>query len=269
MKLKPFILYGLSVAVLSGCAGLNEKNDQLSRQVADLRTSIKEANAKLEDLNNKFLLLQEKVEASRADAGKALAPQASSIPAPVPVSPPEGLKVVSLGDEPKAAPEVKAPVRAKEGTGVVPASFTKPPAAPPEKPKGAQSPDALYNHGQDLFLSGKYEEARGAFLSLVKSYPDHTLADNALYWVGESYYTEKDFDRAVARFKEVSDRYPEENKAPDALFKEGLSYMEMDNPGKAKESFDKLVKRYPDSEAADKAKKTLEKLSGAKKEGTR
>ena len=56
----------------------------------ELQRSLDETNARLEDLDNKFILLLEKVESTRASVKKIEG---------VPSSPPEGLSVVSLGAE--------------------------------------------------------------------------------------------------------------------------------------------------------------------------
>lgn len=242
-KVKGAFYLAISLSLITGCAAGGKRIDEAEKEIVSLRQQLNEANSKIGDLNNKFMLLHEKVDASRA--GEM-----------VPEEPPEGLRVVNLGEV-----EAVKPVEAK------------PKKAPSEveKPgrKAAETPEAMYSMGQDLFISGRYEEARKALLKLVKAAPVHPLADNALYWVAESYYSEKEFEKAASRFKEVAERYPQENKAPDALLKAGYSYAEMNEGEKALSFFDELIKRYPDSEAAFKAKKTLEKLSGEKKEGQR
>lgn len=273
MKLKPFILFSLTAVCLSGCAGLNEKEKaEMSRQILDLRASLDDTNVKIQELNNKFFLLHEKVESTRASVERLSA---------VPATPPEGLKVVALGDAgPKRAGDeivIKAPgaekikeaEKVEDREAAVKAVKTAPaPAAAPTLIPDANTREAAYSRGQELFTSGRYKEARKVFMGLVRDHPKGRLADNALYWVGESYYTEKDFERAISTFKEVVDKYPGENKAPDALLKTGLAYLEINRRDKAKKSLEAVLKRYPDTEAAEKAKKTLEKISGVK-EGSR
>jgi len=117
--------------------------------------------------------------------------------------------------------------------------------------------EPMYNRGQDLFMAGRYEEARQVFTSFIKAYPRHSLSDNALYWIGEAYYTEKDFEKALEKFAEVSDKYPEENKTPDALLKAGLSLKEMGRSEQANAYFERLLSKYPSSNAAAMARKAL------------
>lgn len=247
MKHKTILTLSVLAFVVTGCAGMNEQQksiDKLSLQVADLQASLEQTNSKADDLGNKFILLQEKIDASRADIDKL------SAAAAVPSHPPEGLTVVPLAEE-----ELKYnPGPGQKGHTM-------------KKETGGASAEVLYNKGQDLFLSGRYEEARGAFNAFLKAYPRHGLSDNALYWVGESYYAEKNFARALEKFREIADKYPGENKAPDALLKAGFSHMEMNEGDRARAVLEKVVAMYPGTDAASKAKKALE--SALTKEGTR
>ncbi|HEY4707194.1 MAG TPA: tol-pal system protein YbgF [Thermodesulfobacteriota bacterium] len=227
-------------AALTGCAGMKEQQkaiDQLNVQVSDLKTSLGSANSRIDDLGNRLTLLHEKTEASRAEIEK-LAAQA------VPAAPPEGLKVVPLAEEPAL----------KYNPGPMQRSHTVKETMLP-----AQD---MYNKGQDLFMAGRYGEAREAFAAFLKAYPRHSLSDNALYWMGEAYYTEKDFEKALEKFAETADKYPEENKTPDALLKAGFSNVEMNRPGKAREYFERLLSGYPSSGAAAKARGAIEGLKG-------
>lgn len=246
MKRKTYIVLAVLALSVTGCAGMKEQQqsiDRLKLQSTELKGSLDETRARLDDLGNKFVLLQEKLEASRAELEKLHAG------AP-PVEAPQGLAVVPLGEETpryNPGPDQKAHTLKKE--------------------TGQASPETMYNKGQDLFLSGRYEEARAAFSSFLKAYPRHSLSDNALYWIGESHYAEKDFSKALERFVEVTDKYSGENKAPDALLKAGLSHMEMNQGDAAMAIFIKLIARHPGTDAASKARKAMED-AGAK-EGTR
>lgn len=245
MRKTSIVLAILALAV-TGCAGMSEQRqsiDKLNLQTAELKGSLDETRARLDDLGNKFILLQEKLDAQSAEIEKL---HSSSAPA----VPPEGLAVVPLGEEtPKynPGPGQKAHTEKVE--------------------KGEASPEAMYKKGQDLFISGRHEEARGAFAAFLKAYPRHSLSDNALYWIGESHYAAKDFQKALESFNEITDKYPGENKAPDALLKAGLSHMEMNQGDKARALFEKLIARHPGTDAALKARKAMD--GAGVKEGTR
>lgn len=240
-------------ASLIGCAGVNDKNDLMARRVGELKASLSETNSRVDDLNNKFMLLLEKVEASKNDIEKLNAVSPSA---------PEGLKVVSLGDEAEHKKAVDADAKKEEKPE---APVKAPSSLKTGKAAKAETPEALYGRGQDLVMAGRFEEARGVFRGLVKGFPASDLADNALYWEGETYYSEKDFYKAADKFMEVPKKYPAGNKAPDAFLKAAFSYLEINNDSMAKEILERLVKAYPGSEAADRAKKTMERLTDGKK----
>lgn len=302
--IKYIVLVSMAAALVSGCAGVNEKDkviQGLSDRITSLQSSVNETGARVEELSARVSLINEKTDA----VGRAVE-RLSSMPS----VPPQGLAVVRLGedqggkdDAPGAvvltngAEQMKAPAGAP-GPDAVKTESVKPSVAavqqyaPPQKAgqkagksapvekkektgpkaydalKGADA-QSLYDKGYELYTGGRYEDARKVFTSFVKSYPDHHLADNALYWIGESYYSEKDFESAAAKFSEVFNIYPWSNKAPDALLKAGYSYIEMKTLEKAVEALEYVVKRYPDTEAATMAQKALKGLSGAKKEGAR
>jgi len=236
--------------LFTGCAGMQEQRlavDKLKLQTAELKFSLDETRARLDDLGNRFVLLQEKLDASRAEIDRL---HASAVPA----APPQGLAVVPLTEEAQ-----------KETPKYNPGPSQK--AHTVQKESDDVQPEAMYNKGQDLFIAGRYEEARGAFNAFLKAFPSHSLSDNALYWIGESYYAEKDFPKALEKFNELADKYPGENKAPDALLKAGLSYMEMNQGDKARGVLEKLIARHPGTDAASRARKAV--ADAGAKEGTR
>ncbi|MBI5562531.1 MAG: tol-pal system protein YbgF [Deltaproteobacteria bacterium] len=254
-------------ASLGGCAAMEEHEKtlaDLNRQVADLKAQQTASAARMDELDNRFHLLQEKLQSAQA-ARPAEAAQAM---------PPEGLKVVSLGVDDKTggkAADKTAARRSDDGAAVAAGQGSDKievedlAAGTAAQAQAEPGPDALYARGQDLFMAGRYAEAREAFGRLAELYPKHGLADNALYWTGETHYSEKSFQKALDVFLDAVERYPKGNKAPDSMLKAGFSYMEVNNPERARETLSALLARYPDSEAAVRAKKTLSRLGGAKK----
>ena len=125
------------------------------------------------------------------------------------------------------------------------------------------TPEELYTKAQELFLAGRYRDARVVFSELATTYPAHELTDNALYWLGETYYTEQNYAKALKVFKSIVENYPKTNKAPDAMLKWGYSLIEMEKTEQARGVLERLIKSYPHSEAAHKARDKLEKLKGS------
>ncbi|TAN60137.1 tol-pal system protein YbgF [bacterium] len=282
-RLKLFALIA-ALSLASGCASFVEKeeHDRLSTKVDALRQSAEESKTKQDELGNKFMLLYEKMEAARVKMESMN---------PAKAEPPDGLKVIKLADGATAGEQAKKaePAQIKEEKEVKEVKEEKAALPPPQnvikaevgdkqekaevapeaepqskkKPAPPVTPDTLYSRGQDLFMAGKYAEARKVFGELARKFAVSDLADNALYWIGESYYTEKDFVKAISKFNEAVNKYPSGNKAPDSLLKVGFAYIEMNNTEKAKEALLAVVRRYPDSEAAVTAEKALGKLSSS------
>ncbi len=251
MKKFKIIILCASILFFYGCAGMHgsDRIDGLNDKIATLSASLDSTNAKIEDLNNKILLLNDKIETMK---------QKSAGPPPVSAAPipPQGLKVVSLGqgDEKPAGQALKT---------------TAPHLPVPPMPVVNGNPQDLYKRGRDLFLSGKYAASRAVFLTFLKEFPKDPLDNNARYWIGESYYSEGAYEKALKFFEEVVEKYPGDYKAPACLLKAGFSYYELNNIEKARESLERLVRLYPRSEAAQKAKKTLNRISNEKRKGTR
>lgn len=242
---KPLVL-SVIILMTASCGSIREKEKALQSErleLVEVKSSLAETNWKIEELNNRFLLLQEKVNANGEllKQIKSGSVQLNSIGSNEP-----SLKVVKLTnrdleDQTTALKTVK--LKSKEKT------------------KPAQSPETLYSKGQDLFIAGKYKQARTLFKELAKTHPNHHLADNALYWAGEAYYSEQEFDKALKTFLSVPEKYPEGNKAPDAMLKAAYSYMEVDEQDKAVGLLNDILFKYPESNAVDKAARKLDALT--------
>ena len=244
-----------------------------------MKVSVAEANSRLDELGNKFSLLQEKVQRnsdqSFVSAGPADDIEQSSRPAYLEdFATLEGLKVESLREDAEPISVESAAKDNKKGKSKKKKAANGGLKSDAPDDKGASladsgNPGAVYAGGQDLFLAGRYEDARTVFLTFLEKFPSHKLAVNAIYWTGETFYSEKSFEKALEEFKSVVERYPKSVKAPDALLKVGYTYIELDKKDLARDSLEEVVKNYPRSEASAKAKKTLEKISGVKKEGSK
>ena len=207
--------------------------------LSELEKAQSKTNAGMEELNNKFFLLQEQAAANKKniDEIRTMA---------VPVVPPEELKVVKL--ETKG---MKRETAARE-------EVEKRPSV--KKSEYASDPETLYNEAQNLFMAGRLSESAEQFSKFIQHYPKHSLADNAQYWVGETYYSQKDYQKAVIEFQKVADNYPNENKASDALLKVGFSHLELNNRDKALAAFKMVIEKYPSSDAAVKARTKLQEI---------
>lgn len=123
----------------------------------------------------------------------------------------------------------------------------------PEEVKG------VYVETLGDFQNKRYDKAIEKFSDLLKTNPDHELADNAQYWLAESYYMKGDYQRALVEFEKVF-TFTEKGKYDDAQFKLGYCYLKLGQKDKANEEFQRLVTHYPYSEYYKKAQEMLNKL---------
>ncbi len=152
----------------AGCASSSLHSEavaDIERRLVELRRSQADSKAHLEEINNKLLLLQERVEEDRrvVDDLRQMA---------FPVTPPQELKVVKLS-EAEGEGGQKRGAEKRDGK------------SEPPKPVGYE-PEDIYRRAQDLFWSGKLNDAVDVFKRFTVEYPRHHLADNALYWTGGS-----------------------------------------------------------------------------------
>jgi len=112
---------------------------------------------------------------------------------------------------------------------------------------------AKYIEALSLYQNGEWTKSLEGFSYLITVDRTSDLADNCQYWIGEIYYAMKDFRRSVQEFENVFS-FPASNKADHAQYKLGLCYINLGNTDKAKDEFKKLLDYYPNSEYYKKSK---------------
>jgi tol-pal system protein YbgF len=157
-----------------------------------------------------------------------------------------------------------APAAASAPPTVAPAAPVAPTAAPPAA-AGARPATAAdgtaeqrsYDAALDLFKSGNYGGAIGAFATFTKTYPKSPLAPSAQYWIGNARYAQRDYRGAIAAQRQLLTTYPDSQKVPDALFNIATAQSELGDTAAARRTLADLVAKYPQSEAAGKARQRL------------
>ncbi len=124
----------------------------------------------------------------------------------------------------------------------------------------ADSPDILYQSGQEAFKGGDMKKSRELFSRFAELYPKNALAANAVYWVGETYYSEKSYDQAILEYQKVIKNYPDKEKVASAKLKQGMAFINLSDAKSAKYVLRELQKQYPASEEAKRAKDLLKGL---------
>lgn len=138
------------------------------------------------------------------------------------------------------------------------------PKAPAKKVQKAKpqpvTPKAAYDYALSLYRAERFVDARKAFDTYLKRFPQTDLAANALYWKGETYYSQKNYPQAIMTFKDVAQKYPKHSKVPAAMLKTGMAYEMSGDVDNAAFYLRALVEDYPKSDPAGLARKRLAAL---------
>jgi tol-pal system protein YbgF len=117
-----------------------------------------------------------------------------------------------------------------------------------------------YDSAYEAFKEEKYEEAREAFESFLKQYPNTDYSDSAQFWIGESYYFERNYEQAILEYEKVIKNYPQGNKAPNALLKQGFAFLNIGDKSSAKLLLEQVAKNYPGTSQARMARAKLAEI---------
>lgn len=122
-----------------------------------------------------------------------------------------------------------------------------------------ESVQAAYIKAFGLFSENNYSAAAEAFDAFITAYPESEYAANARYWLGECYFSLGRYNEAVDSFSRVLEMNPAPKRAADSMFRIGTAWYSLGDTAKGKAAFRLLLEKHPGSEAADLARKQLEK----------
>ncbi len=118
------------------------------------------------------------------------------------------------------------------------------PASVPDTPKGH------YDAALDFLQRGDFARARAELETLLRQYPDDSLAPGAAYWLAETYFVEGDADQAAALFARNYQSYgPDAPRAAENLLKMGLALTQIGKRAEACQTFSELEQRHPNAPA--------------------
>jgi tol-pal system protein YbgF len=251
--------------------------ESLERNQVALKMQQAETQRKIEDLSNSLMVLQDRLETLKVASDR----QPSPPPVAVSKSKPKrkaSTKTRASGEETE---EKSALGFGQAGGSHLPAiqltnrdldsldpkSRGKEPIKREEERAASgpsDNPDAAraYNEAFKKFEEGSYPDAIRMLEEFVAKYPAHVYSDNAVYWIGESHFRTRDFAKAAEQFERVGRDFPTGNKVPDALLRAASCYLRLNKPAEAQRTFDRIIATYPQSVAAQKARASLQEISG-------
>ena len=123
----------------------------------------------------------------------------------------------------------------------------------------------LYERGVIFFQSGKYEEARKTFETILEEHPYSNYTLDAQLSLADLLYRIEETEEAASYYASFVTMHPGHSKAPYALFQKGMSYFkgvlsvdrDQKTTRKALFAFEDLVAEYPESQYAEKSHKLI------------
>ena len=132
-----------------------------------------------------------------------------------------------------------------------------------------KSPDELMKEAETFTNNKKIPESVTAYETLIKDFPDDSLAPEATFNLATLYQNklvknlteEESLRKAVEIFQSIHKKYPNSSKAPMGLFMSGFILAnELKDYNSATDVYNLFLKEYPDNELATSTKEELDNM---------
>ena len=131
-----------------------------------------------------------------------------------------------------------------------------------EYPKTRAASRALLLAAGNLFVEGKYVEAKGQFERFRREYADSPFMGQALLGIAASLDAQGNkTDEAIAAYKDLVEHHPGENTVPQARFALGRLYEGKGEVDKARNQFEEVARENQYSSIGSEAGMRLEELN--------
>ena len=178
-------------------------------------------------------------------------PNAPGAPRPLGTTPPSAALVHdSPGPLIRETPQAGPPLDLGKGP---------PPAPPASGPTIVGSgvamldqPREQFNAALQAFQAGQYPEAEVGFKSFLTTNPAHRLTPDAIFYIGESYLQRSRPREAAEQFLKVTTDYSKSSRAPESMVRLGQTLAALGNSGQACATLTEFGKRYPTASASVK-----------------
>ena len=95
------------------------------------------------------------------------------------------------------------------------------------------------------FQSGQYPEAEAGFKAFLAANPAHRLTPDAIFYIGETYLQRSRPREAAEQYLKVTTDYAKSPRAPESMVRLGQTLAELGNSEQACATFSEFGKRYP------------------------
>ena len=263
---------------------------QLVVRVNQLEEALRQANGRIEELENAQHRLEEQVQKFRQDvefrfgdrsggappepdvAEAPLAPGQPGVPArprrsdafdpnadpnapgaPRPLgttSPSAPLVHESPAPSAREAPAAGPPLELGRGPAPIPA--TTGPTIVGSGVAMLDQPREQFNAALAAFQARQYPEAEAGFKAFLAANPDHRLTPDALFYIGETYLQRSRPREAAEEYLKVTTNYSKSSRAPESMVRLGQTLAALGNSDQACATLTEFGKRYPSASASVK-----------------
>jgi tol-pal system protein YbgF len=284
----PFHRQSAPPAEIPSAGDPNQAADLVLR-VNRLEEELRQANGRIEELENAEHRLESELQKFRQDVefrlgdrseGAPPAPDVAESPAAPsePPAPPRPRKSDAfnpqadpdapgaprpLGSTPPSAPlarETPAPPAGAPlelGKAAAPESGKGPPPATGPTIVGSgvamlDQPREQFNAALQALQAGQYPEAEAGFKAFLAANPSHRLTPDAIFYVGETYLQRSRPREAAEQYLKVTTDYSKSSRAPESMVRLGQTLAALGNAEQACATLTEFGKRYPAASASVK-----------------
>ena len=286
----PFHRQAPPADIPGGAAGDPNQTAELVLRVNQLEEELRQANGRIEELENVEHRLETELQKFRQDVeyrfgdrsegappapDVAEAPQSPGEPA-APARPRKSSDAFDpdadpnapgaprpLGTTPPSAPLVRDAPGAAAGQplelGKAPAPESSKGPPPPSGPTIVGSgvamldqPREQFNAALQAFQAGQYPEAEAGFKAFLAANPSHRMSADAIFYIGETYLQRSRPREAAEQYLKVTTDYSKSSRAPESMVRLGQTLAALGNNEQACATLTEFGKRYPAASASVK-----------------
>ncbi|MGA8587387.1 MAG: tol-pal system protein YbgF [Roseiarcus sp.] len=286
----PFHRQAPPADIPGGAAGDPGQAAELVLRVNQLEEELRQANGRIEELENAEHRLETELQKFRQDVeyrfgdrsegappapDVAEAPQSPGEPA-APARPRKSSDAFDpdadpnapgaprpLGTTPPSTPLVREAPGAAAGQplelGKAPAPESSKGPPPPSGPTIVGSgvamldqPREQFNAALQAFQAGQYPEAEAGFKAFLAANPSHRMSADAIFYIGETYLQRSRPREAAEQYLKVTTDYSKSSRAPESMVRLGQTLAALGNNEQACATLTEFGKRYPAASASVK-----------------
>ncbi|RBP07438.1 tol-pal system protein YbgF [Roseiarcus fermentans] len=254
-------------------------------RVNRLEDQLRQANGRIEELENAERRLEDQLQKFRQDVEFRFGERSGAPAAAAPAAPPSASAAAAA---PPAVMDGSAAPRPRRSDAFDPSSDPGAPGAPrplgtsvasPPPVRPAQAPPAAgpplelggggapapatgptivgsgvamldaprdqYNAAVQAFQGGQYQQAEDGFKAFMAANPGHRLTPDAVFFIGETYFQRSRPREAAEQYLKVTTDYAKSGRAAESLVRLGQALAALGNKDQACATFAELGKRYP------------------------